>query len=212
MDLTIIRLNIKRIFTANFIFMGFAATVFGILSVFGTGSTNAIIQYSHAEMVWNGYIFLFIIFSCELSKDLLQTEKITGRVEWMVSNGIRVASILTNHAVSLWVSTVLLLAPLFALTSYYLGLPSPLQWTGFFTFSFLISMIINAGILAIRNMNKFKCITLSVSLFYFLMLIAEKIFLENFMIAGAIKYAAAFLTIFIILMTTSKERIITAYY
>lgn len=88
MDLTIIRIHVKKILTGNFVFMSLVAIIFGILTLFSKGQEKIIGSYTYIDMLWKGYIFLYIIFACELSKDLLQMEKITRRIEWLVAKGL----------------------------------------------------------------------------------------------------------------------------
>ena len=215
MDLTIIRIHVKKILTGNFVFMSLVAIIFGILTLFSTGQEKIIGSYTYIDMLWKGYIFLYIIFACELSKDLLQMEKITRRIEWLIANGTRLQSILINHTVSLWISTLLLLMPLLGITIYKIGSPDVAQILDFFTFTLLSSIIINAVILVIRDMNKYKGISLRISVFYFFILIIESMFYSwsnNFILTVIIKYVISLCVSVFVLRMATKERIVMAYY
>lgn len=215
MDLTIIRIHVKKILTGNFVFMSLVAIIFGILTLFSKGQEKIIGSYTYIDMLWKGYIFLYIIFACELSKDLLQMEKITRRIEWLIANGTRLQSILINHTVSLWISTLLLLMPLLGITIYKIGSPDVAQILDFFTFTLLSSMIINAVILVIRDMNKYKGISLRISVFYFFILIIESMFYSwsnNFILTVIIKYVISLCVSVFVLRMATKERIVMAYY
>lgn len=215
MDLTIIRIHVKKILTGNFVFMSLVAIIFGILTLFSKGQEKIIGSYTYIEMLWKGYIFLYIIFACELSKDLLQMEKITRRIEWLIANGTRLKSILINHTVSLWISTLLLLMPLLVITIYKVGLPDVVQILDFFTFTLLSSIIINAVILVIRDMNKYKGISLRISVFYFFILIIESMFYSwsnNLILTVIIKYVISLCFSVFVLRMATKERIVMAYY
>lgn len=215
MDLTIIRIHVKKILTGNFVFMSLVAIIFGILTLFSKGQEKIIGSYTYIDMLWKGYIFLYIIFACELSKDLLQMEKITRRIEWLIANGTRLKSILINHTVSLWISTLLLLMPLLGITIYKVGLPDVVQILDFFTFTLLSSIIINAVILVIRDMNKYKGISLRISVFYFFILIIESMFYSwsnNFILTVIIKYVISLCVSVFVLRMATKERIVMAYY
>lgn len=215
MDLTIIRIHVKKILTANFVFMSLVAIIFGILTLFSKGQEKIIGSYTYIDMLWKGYIFLYIIFACELSKDLLQMEKITRRIEWLIANGTRLQSILINHTVSLWISTLLLLMPLLGITIYKIGSPDVAQILDFFTFTLLSSIIINAVILVIRDMNKYKGISLRISVFYFFILIIESMFYSwsnNFILTVIIKYVISLCVSVFVLRMATKERIVMAYY
>ena len=215
MDLTIIRIHVKKILTGNFVFMSLVAIIFGILILFSKGQEKIIGSYTYIDMLWKGYIFLYIIFACELSKDLLQMEKITRRIEWLIANGTRLQSILINHTVSLWISTLLLLMPLLGITIYKIGSPDVAQILDFFTFTLLSSIIINAVILVIRDMNKYKGISLRISVFYFFILIIESMFYSwsnNFILTVIIKYVISLCVSVFVLRMATKERIVMAYY
>lgn len=215
MDLTIIRIHVKKILTGNFVFMSLVAIIFGILTLFSKGQEKIIGSYTYIDMLWKGYIFLYIIFACELSKDLLQMEKITRRIEWLIANGTRLQSILINHTVSLWISTLLLLMPLLGITIYKIGSPDVAQILDFFTFTLLSSIIINAVILVIRDMNKYKGISLRISVFYFFILIIESMFYSwsnNFILTVIIKYEISLCVSVFVLRMATKERIVMAYY
>ena len=215
MDLTIIRIHVKKILTGNFVFMSLVAIIFGILTLFSKGQEKIIGSYTYIDMLWKGYIFLYIIFACELSKDLLQMEKITRRIEWLIANGTRLQSILVNHTVSLWISTLLLLMPLLGITIYKIGSPDVAQILDFFTFTLLSSIIINAVILVIRDMNKYKGISLRISVFYFFILIIESMFYSwsnNFILTVIIKYVISLCVSVFVLRMATKERIVMAYY
>lgn len=215
MDLTIIRIHVKKILTGNFVFMSLVAIIFGILTLFSKGQEKITGSYTYIDMLWKGYIFLYIIFACELSKDLLQMEKITRRIEWLIANGTRLQSILINHTVSLWISTLLLLMPLLGITIYKIGSPDVAQILDFFTFTLLSSIIINAVILVIRDMNKYKGISLRISVFYFFILIIESMFYSwsnNFILTVIIKYVISLCVSVFVLRMATKERIVMAYY
>lgn len=215
MDLTIIRIHVKKILTGNFVFMSLVAIIFGILTLFSKGQEKIIGSYTYIDMLWKGYIFLYIIFACELSKDLLQMEKITRRIEWLIANGTRLQSILINHTVSLWISTLLLLMPLLGITIYKIGSPDVAQILDFFTFTLLSSIIINAVILVIKDMNKYKGISLRISVFYFFILIIESMFYSwsnNFILTVIIKYVISLCVSVFVLRMATKERIVMAYY
>lgn len=215
MDLTIIRIHVKKILTGNFVFMSLVAIIFGILTLFSKGQEKIIGSYTYIDMLWKGYIFLYIIFACELSKDLLQMEKITRRIEWLIANGTRLQSILINHTVSLWISTLLLLMPLLGITIYKIGSPDVAQILDFFTFTLLSSIIINEVILVIRDMNKYKGISLRISVFYFFILIIESMFYSwsnNFILTVIIKYVISLCVSVFVLRMATKERIVMAYY
>ena len=47
MDLTIIRIHVKKILTGNFVFMSLVAIIFGILTLFSKGQEKIIGSYTY---------------------------------------------------------------------------------------------------------------------------------------------------------------------
>lgn len=52
MDLTIIRIHVKKILTGNFVFMSLVAIIFGILTLFSKGQEKIIGSYTYIDMLW----------------------------------------------------------------------------------------------------------------------------------------------------------------
>ena len=92
----LITLNLKRVLNWNFIFMSAVAAIFGMISLmnFGDISENIVFGVDIKYFMLDGYLCLFIFFAGEISKDMLQQEKITKRIEWKLANGIKISSIL----------------------------------------------------------------------------------------------------------------------
>ena len=92
----LITLNLKRVLNWNFIFMSAVAAIFGMISLmnFGDISENIVFGVDIKYFMLDGYLCLFIFFAGEISKDMLQQEKITKRIEWKLANGIKISSVL----------------------------------------------------------------------------------------------------------------------
>lgn len=110
----LITLNLKRVLNWNFIFMSAVAAIFGMISLmnFGDISENIVFGVDIKYFMLDGYLCLFIFFAGEISKDMLQQEKITKRIEWKLANGIKISSIVKENLLSLWIGTLILLFPL----------------------------------------------------------------------------------------------------
>lgn len=78
----LITLNLKRVLNWNFIFMSAVAAIFGMISLmnFGDISENIVFGVDIKYFMLDGYLCLFIFFAGEISKDMLQQEKITKRI------------------------------------------------------------------------------------------------------------------------------------
>lgn len=115
----LITLNLKRVLNWNFIFMSAVAAIFGMISLmnFGDISENIVFGVDIKYFMLDGYLCLFIFFAGEISKDMLQQEKITKRIEWKLANGIKISSIVKENLLSLWIGTLILLFPLLLIIS-----------------------------------------------------------------------------------------------
>ena len=105
--------------------------------------------------------------------------------------------------------------PLLGITIYKIGSPDVAKILDFFTFTLLSSIIINEVILVIRDMNKYKGISLRISVFYFFILIIESMFYSwsnNFILTVIIKYVISLCVSVFVLRMATKERIVMAYY
>jgi len=147
------------------------------------------------------------------SHDLSEIEKSADYVT-MIENG----KVVFNEDIDNIKGTTLeelLLMPLLGITIYKIGSPDVAQILDFFTFTLLSSIIINAVILVIRDMNKYKGISLRISVFYFFILIIESMFYSwsnNFILTVIIKYVISLCVSVFVLRMATKERIVMAYY
>lgn len=115
--LNIIVLDVKRVkLFKNVLFFGNFALVYLIAM-----SAERITEFVNQHHIFgvdikyfmlDGYLCLFIFFAGEISKDMLQQEKITKRIEWKLANGIKISSIVKENLLSLWIGTLILLFPL----------------------------------------------------------------------------------------------------
>lgn len=167
----LITLNLKRVLNWNFIFMSAVAAIFGMISLmnFGDISENIVFGVDIKYFMLDGYLCLFIFFAGEISKDMLQQEKITKRIEWKLANGIKISSIVKENLLSLWIGTLILLFPLLLMISIRLPNLILLLSTYFLILSILYSAFINVLILWIRNMNWFKSIPIFATLLHILL-------------------------------------------
>lgn len=115
----LITLNLKRVLNWNYIFMSAVAAIFGMIFLmnFGDISENIVFGVDIKYFMLDGYLCLFIFFAGEISKDMLQQEKITKRIEWKLANGIKISSIVKENLLSLWIGTLILLFPLLLMIS-----------------------------------------------------------------------------------------------
>ena len=176
------------------------------------------IVYGHVDIKYfmlDGYLCLFIFFAGEISKDMLQQEKITKRIEWKLANGIKISSIVKENLLSLWIGTLILLFPLLLMISIRLPNLILLLSTYFLILSILYSAFINVLILWIRNMNWFKSIPIFATLLHILLVVLK---CGIFMKTNNVWVLLLFSPVSIIVLTAcglclmTKERIVSSYY
>lgn len=213
----LITLNLKRILNWNFIFMSAVAAFFGMISLmnFGDISENIVFGIELKYFMLDSYLCLFIFFAGEISKDMLQQEKITKRIEWKLANGIGILSIVTENTLSLWIGTLLLLFPLLLMISIRLPNIILLLSTYFLILSILFSAFINILILWIRNMNWFKSIPVFATLLHVLLVVLKYGMLmkmENVWVLLLFSSVSIMGLTACGLCLITKERIVSAYY
>ena len=213
----LITLNLKRVLNWNFIFMSAVAAIFGMIFLmnFGDISENIVFGVDIKYFMLDGYLCLFIFFAGEISKDMLQQEKITKRIEWKLANGIKISSIVKENLLSLWIGTLILLFPLLLMISIRLPNLILLLSTYFLILSILYSAFINVLILWIRNMNWFKSIPIFATLLHILLVVLK---CGIFMKTNNVWVLLLFSPVSIIVLTAcglclmTKERIVSSYY
>lgn len=213
----LIRLNLGRILNLNFLFMSMVACILGVISL-GNLNGNAAVPYPGIDMEYmiiDGYIALFIFFAGEISKDLLQQEKLTKRLEWKIANGIRIGSILLENTIVLWLGTILLLSPLCVIVIFRVSILSPITGSYFAALCLLYAAFINIAVLWLKNMNRFRSIPVFTTVGHILIMAAR------YWIYDATGDKALFIIfplIVMLLLTISglflmtKERIVSSYY
>lgn len=215
MDLIV--LNIRKILNWNFIFMSLIATFFGTLSLMNLNdfSKEILFNLNIKYLLLDGYICLFIFFASEISKSMLQEEKITRRIEWKLANGIKLKSIIIENTLSLLLTTILLLFPLLFIVCINIPNIILLLNTYFLMLCMLYSLFINIIILWIRNMNWFKTIPVFATLVHILITILKYILFiktENALVLLLFSLVSIiFLTIYILCLL-NKEHIVSSYF
>lgn len=213
----LIRLNFRHILNLNFLFMSAVATILGFISLLSIGNnmTSQMFGIEVRYIMLDGYACLFIFFAGEISKDLLQQEKITRRLEWKLANGIKIGSILREHTVILWLGTLLLLAPLFVLFLIKTASFSLTSGINFVIVCLLYSAITNVLILRTKNMNRFKSLPIIVTLWHILLVVVKYALYyktENQIFTTIFFLVALVFIMLLSLVRLTKERIVSAYY
>ena len=206
--------NIKKNFNLNYLFMVLVALVFSIMTIFTQNAPEIIMGYSYSQFLLKNIVFMFIVFSYELSKDTLQAEKISKRLEWYLANNIGIYPIVVSYALTTFIMAGMLTLPVVAWISYTSKI-SMIVPIGKYIISILFySFLLNIMILNTVNMNRFKGIQIKLISMNLLIIVIEVLVnhLKINLNAEILGYVVLLFTIIIISIRTTKERIVTSYY
>lgn len=213
----LIKFHLRQILNLNFLFLSMVAGILGVISL-GTIDGNAKMPYLWVDVKYlatDGYIALFLFFAGEISKDLLQQEKLTKRLEWKIANGIRIGSILLENTIVLWLGTILLLSPLCVIIIFRTSIFSLITGSYFAALCLLYAALINIAVLWMKNINHFRSIPVFITVGHILLLAAR------YWLYGVTESKALFflfplmVMLFLIingLFFITKEQIVSSYY
>lgn len=121
MVLDLIKNDIKKILDKNELLMALMAFIFTLIPVLVGQSTinNEIIMQILKS---DGLVMLFIIFALELAKSTIVNDKSSKRIEFILANGVFKNKIIVNYIASLYISTLIILAPSIVLSMYTMSL------------------------------------------------------------------------------------------
>ena len=115
MGLKLCKEELKKNLNISFILKIIVLFVFSYISIFAGGQN--IINSENFGMILNGFSFLFIFFAYEFSKDSLQKEKKSKRLEWFLSNKIKILDLVLNYGLANFILTNMVVSPIIILFS-----------------------------------------------------------------------------------------------
>lgn len=195
--------------------MSIVALLLGMLVFIGSNTGLHFYNFSYKSLVLKGYVLVFIFFAIELSKSLLQKEKISGKLEWFIANGVEIERICFWQSLALYISTSILLSPLLICSSIYVKFFDFLDMVDYLLLTFFCSILINESILLIKNMNNFRLLNLILPIIYLMVLIGEislYLLTDNIYLSFICKYLFICILIMALSKFISKERITSAYF
>ncbi|SHH69698.1 hypothetical protein SAMN02745245_01963 [Anaerosphaera aminiphila DSM 21120] len=214
MGIMMMKQSIKKALTPSSLFMGIIALVIIVYTNMIQEATNELMGYSIFEFFLKGIVFLFIMFSNELSKDTLQEEKRTKRIEWYLANDLKISIIMFSHSFATFIATNILIVPIILITSFVMKEFSIFGFVEYLFNTFLYSLMLNIMILRTVNMNRFKNIWKKIVVINFLLLILD--FLLEIILPGVIISSTKIIILsmgcFLLYRFTNKEMIVSAYY
>lgn len=214
MGLKMILYNIKKNINLNFLFMMIVTLTFVIVSFFTQSTPQSVMGYSYFEFLLKGYVFMFIFLSYELSKELLQAEKMSRRLEWYLANNINLSTIIFSYSLNSYILTNLMVFPILIITIYFTKSFIIKAFLNYLITTFIYSIILNVSIINTKNMNKIKHISIKITSLHFLMLLLEYVWMMyNINISFlVIQYVILVIVTIFYISRTTKENIVTAYY
>ena len=164
--------NIKEALDINFVFKFVIVTVTLFISFF---SLNKSIE-GNLLLGRNSYsvllLSMFIFFSFELSRKSLREEKISGRIELYLANGVPLNKIIVSYSISTFITTNILLIVAILYSFISIGINN-FEIINYFICALINSFLLNCIILAIKNMNLYKYISLIIFLFNIISILLE---------------------------------------
>ncbi len=215
MGINSIKIHLRQMITTNYFFMMAISLVFSMLGVWGKEASLDMSATQMKEMLSMGYVFPLIIFSAELSKDSIQIDKITRKIEWLLSNGLSALSLCFDYSVATWIATSLLTLPMIVVTHVMILNMSPLNLLDYYLYGLIFNAILSVRVLNIKNMNKYKSLGLHLAFLHIAAVLIEVALSHtlNMMIAGVMGRYIFALSVFIVMARTlSNEKIAGSYY
>lgn len=213
MVLNLIKNDIEKNLDKNAILMALMAFIFTLIPVLvGESAINneIIIQILKSD----GFLMLYIIFAIELAKSTIVNDKISKRIEFILANGVSKNKIIINYIASLYLSTLIILAPSIVLSMYTMSLSINLIFN-ILLISLIYTLLVVYTILYITNMNKINKLQMILSLVHIIIIAISYIAyrlcnsLELYFIIKGL-FLVGLLTFLGI--NTKNERIVITYY
>lgn len=213
MVLELIKNDIEKILDKNALLMALMAFIFTLIPVLVGQSTinNEIIMQILKS---DGLVMLFIIFALELAKSTIVNDKSSKRIEFILANGVFKNKIIVNYIASLYISTLIILAPSIVLSMYTMSLSIYLILNTLIT-SLIYTLLIIYTILFITNMNKINRLQISFAVLHIIILSVSYItYIFTNVLALYFIIKALILIVLLVLLgiNTKIERIVTTYY
>ena len=213
MVLELIKNDIEKILDKNALLMALMAFIFTLIHVLVGQSTitNEIIMQILKS---DGLVMLFIIFALELAKSTIVNDKSSKRIEFILANGVFKNKIIVNYIASLYISTLIILAPSIVLSMYTMSLSIYLILNTLIT-SLIYTLLIIYTILFITNMNKINRLQISFAVLHIIILSVSYItYIFTNVLALYFIIKALILIVLLVLLgiNTKIERIVTTYY
>lgn len=213
MVLDLIKNDIEKILDKNALLMALMAFIFTLIPVLVGQSTinNEIIMQILKS---DGLVMLFIIFALELAKSTIVNDKSSKRIEFILANGVFKNKIIVNYIASLYISTLIILAPSIVLSMYTMSLSIYLILNTLIT-SLIYTLLIIYTILFITNMNKINRLQISFAVLHIIILSVSYItYIFTNVLALYFIIKALILIVLLVLLgiNTKIERIVTTYY
>ena len=213
MVLELIKNDIEKILDKNALLMALMAFIFTLIPVLVGQSTinNEIIMQILKS---DGLVMLFIIFALELAKSTIVNDKSSKRIEFILANGVFKNKIIVNYIASLYISTLIILAPSIVLSMYTMSLSIYLILNTLIT-SLIYTLLIIYTILFITNMNKINRLQISFAVLHIIILSVSYItYIFTNVLALYFIIKALILIVLLVLLgiNTKIERIVTTYH
>lgn len=213
MVIDLVKEDLKRILDKNAIFMSILAVIFNYTGIFFGAEDGTRSGFGSIFRV-EGIVIIFIIYVLEFAKATLTMDKITKKIEFLLSNGVKRGLIITKYILSLYFATLIVLLPTIIITFINFKIEFILILNLVFS-SILFTILLVYVILFTRNMNRVNGLQITMIIFSIIVnLIAIEVYrltnmVELYLI---VKICILVLCIGYLYINTNKERIVVSYF
>lgn len=213
MVIDLVKEDLKRIFDKNAIFMSILAVIFNYTGIFfgaEEGTSGGFGSIFRTE----GIVIIFLIYELEFAKATLTMDKITKKIEFLLSNGVKNGLIIAKYILSLYFATFIVLIPTIIITFINFKIEFILILNLVFS-SILFTILIIYLILFTRNMNRVNGLQITMIIFS---IVINLIAIEAYRLTNMVelylivKICILMLCIGYLSIKTSRERIVISYY
>ena len=206
--------DLRKLLDKNAVLMSIMALICSFMALFFADGRSQEINKVMDIVKIDGILILFVMFGVELAKNTLVSDKISKKLEFLLTNGLSIKKILAKYLFSIYLGTLIIVLPSLILNLVKLDLSLTIG-INLVISSFLYTLIIVLIILDTRNMNKvnslqIRLIGLSLAVMIGCYLVynftnsLEFYLITKFFILGSV--------IIILGINTNKERIVISYY
>lgn len=206
--------DLRKLLDKNALLMSLMALICSFMALFfAHGGSQEINKVMNIVKI-DGILILFVMFGVELAKNILVSDKISKKLEFLLANGLSIKKILIKYLFSIYLGTLIIVLPSLILNLLKFE-SSLIIILNLLVSSFLYTLIIVLIILDTRNMNKVNSLQIRlIGLSLVVMISSYLVYNFTNSLPGYLITKLLILGSVIIILgiNTNKERIVVSYY